>query len=73
MLGNSKNKVITVFMPVFNGDDYLEESLTAIEQQQLPDGYELEILVTDSGSSDNSLAIINSHPLVNLDMVKLGK
>jgi rhamnosyltransferase len=59
-------KYITVFMPVFNGEEFLEESLLAIEHQELPVGYELEILVIDSGSSDDSLKIIRKHDAVTL-------
>lgn len=57
-------KYITVFMPVFNGEDYLDESLTAIEGQKLPRGYGLEILVIDSGSRDSSVDIIKKHSAV---------
>lgn len=53
-------------MPVYNGEDYLEESLAAIEKQELPKGYSLEILVIDSGSSDKSIEILHKFKTVNL-------
>src|SRR5919204_919286 len=49
--------VLTVAIPVLNGARYLEEVLSAVRGQQLPDGVELEILVVDSGSADGSLSI----------------
>jgi glycosyltransferase involved in cell wall biosynthesis len=53
--------VVTVAIPVLNGARYLEEVLTAVRAQELPDGIELEILVIDSGSSDGSLSIAERH------------
>lgn len=57
----SKPIIISVFMPVFNGQKYLKESLDEILSQKLPKNYELEVLVTDSGSSDKSIAILESY------------
>lgn len=54
-------KYVSVFIPVFNGDKYLHECINMILAQQLPDGFELEILITDSGSSDNSVDILESY------------
>jgi rhamnosyltransferase len=65
----SSSPFITVFMPVFNGEEYLDESLTMIEQQELPEGYELEIYVIDSGSTDKSLEIIRRHSSVRLETI----
>lgn len=55
----SKNKYISVFMPTYNGDRYLAESIDAILGQELPNGYDLELLITDSGSTDNTLEILS--------------
>ena len=57
---NSPNKYISVFIPVFNGEKYLTECINAILAQQLPEGYELELLVIDSGSTDDSISILQS-------------
>lgn len=56
-------------MPVFNGQDYLDESLTMIEKQELPEGFKLELYVIDSGSTDNSLEIISRHNSVRLETI----
>lgn len=66
---SAKTSYITVFMPVFNGEEYLEESLSMIEKQELPQGYELEIYLIDSGSSDSSLDIIKRHSSVRLETI----
>lgn len=55
------DKYITVFIPTFNGDKYLAECIEAVLAQKMPKGYRLEFLVTDSGSTDQSLSIINKY------------
>lgn len=51
------NVKATIFIPVYNGEnDHLEETLNAIYQQKAP--FEWNVLITDSGSKDNSVAII---------------
>jgi rhamnosyltransferase len=55
---------VTVIIPTFNGEKYLERVLDAVESQDY-DG-NVEILIIDSGSTDNTLEIISKHPLVRL-------
>lgn len=52
------SRYISVFIPTFNGAKYLAESIEAIIHQELPEGYQLELLITDSGSTDASLDIL---------------
>jgi rhamnosyltransferase len=54
----------TVFIPTFNGEKYLHELLLAVESQEYSGSF--EILVIDSGSSDQTLEIIARHPSVRL-------
>jgi len=56
-LSKSSN-IISVFIPTFNGDKYIGECIEAILGQQMPDGYDLELMVTDSGSSDKTVEIL---------------
>ena len=49
----------TVFIPVYNGErDHLEETLSALYRQVTD--FKWDVLITDSGSSDNSVAIFSS-------------
>ena len=63
-LSNKKKVDVTVFIPTFNGEKYLERLLTAVESQDFSGSF--EILIIDSGSSDQTLEIISQHPLVRL-------
>jgi rhamnosyltransferase len=63
-------KFISVFIPTYNGEQYLGECLEALINQELPDGYEIEILVTDSGSKDKTLEIVDAYKEhVTLDII----
>lgn len=55
------DKIISVFIPTFNGDKYIDECIEAVLSQELPDGYALEFLITDSGSQDSTLDILEKH------------
>lgn len=60
----SEARSATVVIPTYNGEQYLEEILSAIERQNW-DG-RVEILVIDSGSTDRTLDIVRKHPAVRL-------
>jgi CDP-glycerol glycerophosphotransferase len=49
---------ISVIVPVYNVEEYLDECLTSIERQTMGD---LEIVVVDDGSTDGSAAIARAH------------
>lgn len=52
---------VSVFIPVYNGEKYLRECIDAVLRQKLPKDYELELLITDSGSKDGSVEIVRSY------------
>lgn len=55
------NEMISVIMPVYNGADYLPYALKSVDVQ----GYDnLEIIVVDDGSTDETAEISRSHPRV---------
>ncbi len=60
-MSNNSTKYITVFIPTWNGEKYLGECIEAVIHQELPAGYKLEFLITDSGSKDHSLDIIHQY------------
>lgn len=49
--------LVSIFVPVFNGARYLENTLRSLQAQTYTN---LEILVVDDGSTDDSAAITNS-------------
>ncbi|MEW5784278.1 MAG: glycosyltransferase [Bacillota bacterium] len=53
-----KSPQVTVLMPVFNGEKYLEEAIGSILKQSFVD---FELLIINDGSTDGSAAIINSY------------
>lgn len=65
MAGRTKQKVdVTVAIPTFNGDEYLGELLNAVYNQKTQLSY--EVLIIDSGSTDNTLSIIKKFKKVRL-------
>ncbi len=60
-MSKNSTKYISVFIPVFNGEKYLAECIEAVLHQRLPKGYELELIVIDSGSTDNSVEILERY------------
>ena len=48
---------ISVIVPVYNCEDYLEESLGSLLNQTFKD---IEIICIDDGSNDNSLDILKN-------------
>lgn len=64
----------TVFIPVYNGEhDHLEETLSALYRQVTE--FSWDVLITDSGSTDDSVNIINrfAEKYGNLRLIHLSK
>src|SRR4051794_41766148 len=51
--------MVTVALPVLNGEAHLEETLRAVRSQRAPGP--VELLVADSGSRDRSVEIVRSY------------
>ncbi|MGI9289213.1 MAG: glycosyltransferase [Pseudomonadales bacterium] len=67
---------VSVVLPVFNEEQYLEQCLIALRKVQYPED-KFEIIVVDNGSSDRSYAIAEQyadqlilHPKVNVGAVR---
>lgn len=60
-MSKNSTKYISVFVPTYNGEDFLAELIEAVLTQQLPTGYKLDFLIIDSGSSDKTLEILDAY------------
>ena len=58
---------VTVLMPVFNGERYLQEAIASILGQTFTD---FELLIIDDGSTDKSTGIIKSFTDKRIQLVK---
>lgn len=63
LAANHANPVISVIVPVFNGESYLAEALQSILEQ---DYRPLQVLVVDDGSTDQSAALAETTPDVQV-------
>ncbi len=54
----NNNPIVTVLMPVYNGEKYLREAINSILNQTFTD---FEFLIVDDCSSDNSIKIIKGY------------
>ena len=57
-----ENIKISVIMPIYNTEKYLEESLDSILNQTMIN--DIEVLMIDDGSCDNSRYIIEKYSLL---------
>lgn len=56
----------TVFIPTYNGGEYLTQLLDAVFTQK---NVTFEVLIIDSGSKDNTLSIIKKYPKAHLHQI----
>ena len=63
------NVDISIIIPAKNGEKYLKETLTRVLSQETL-GKSIEIIVIDSGSTDQSINIIKSFPEIKLIQIK---
>ncbi|WP_195851041.1 glycosyltransferase family 2 protein [Aerococcus tenax] len=54
--------LISIIIPVFNSSDYLEECLKSVIKQTYEN---LQIILVDDGSTDNSLEIIKAYEMID--------
>jgi rhamnosyltransferase len=60
-MSTNDKKYISVFVPTYNAGEYMKPLMDAVLEQELPKGYNLEFLITDSGSKDTTVETIKSY------------
>jgi rhamnosyltransferase len=56
---------IIILLSTYNGEKFLKEQIDSLLNQDIDSEYELEIFVRDDGSTDNTIAILNSYKFAN--------
>ena len=62
------NPILTVLMPVYNADKFLDESIGSILNQTYSD---FEFIILDDSSTDNSLKIIKNYCTKSIKIIFL--
>ncbi len=50
--------LLSILVPVFNEEEYVEVLLRRVLKAELPDGLEREVVVVDDGSTDNTREVL---------------
>lgn len=66
-------KYISIITPLLNGEKEILKHLTCLENQVLPRGINLEIIIVDGGSIDNSVDLINTYAKKSNLFIKVYK
>lgn len=64
------NKLITIIIPIYNSEKYLDQCIESVISQNYK---ELEIILINDGSADNSLKIINKYSELDNRIVVINK
>ncbi|WP_202927908.1 glycosyltransferase family 2 protein [Cyclobacterium roseum] len=64
-----KNPILSVIMPVYNGEKYLQEAINSVLSQSFTD---FELIAIDDGSSDGSKKILNSQSDPRIQVLSNG-
>jgi len=51
-------KTISVIIPVYNRERYVASAIESVLSQQLPKGWEMEVIVADNSSTDNTVKVV---------------
>ena len=69
-MGKNLIPLVSVLMPVYNGEKYLREAIDSILNQTFSD---FEFLIINDGSTDHSQNIINSYNDSRIRYVKMNR
>lgn len=64
------NPEVTVFMALYNGEKYIRQAINSVLQQTFKD---IELLIIDDGSIDNSVAIVQEYSDSRIRLLQNGQ
>ena len=70
MKSRSPTPMVSVVMPVYNGEPYLLAAVDSVLAQTFAD---FEFIIIDDGSKDDSFSIINSYNDDRIKTVQIGR
>lgn len=53
--------LISVCMATYNGEPYIKEQVDSILSQELEEGHQMEIIVSDDNSTDHTVQLLESY------------
>ena len=67
---NSKNPKVSLIIPVYNVEDYLEKALLSVENQTMEN---IEVIIVNDGSTDGSSKIIDKFCVRNTNFIVIDQ
>ena len=62
--------MVSILMPVFNEEKYISQAIESILSQTYPN---LEVIIVDDGSSDNTVEILQKYLNDSIHLYQAGK
>ena len=60
---------VLVVIPIFNEETLLWHALERLFWEEMPSGYNINVLIVDDGSTDKSREVYLSHPETNSEKI----
>ena len=64
-----KNNLVSIIIPVYNEENYIENCLNSVLKFKKPSGMEFEIIIGDGHSTDNTLSLIKNFQKRHEDII----
>lgn len=65
-MSSKNNPLVSIIIPIYNSERYLRACLDSVFSQSYPN---IEVILVNDGSTDNSMAIINEYAHINSNSV----